>query len=130
MQRNLIGFGNVDGLGSSCGCSGVRRSGMAGFGAGPDGLGVLKFENVVLENPTTIGLAVSGLVGVAGYVIGGAIGRKMGAKSPALTGAVAGASTAILFGVIDAFLLRKETEAYSNVRNLSHGHDAPVVWRA
>ena len=106
MQPNLIGFGSADGLGSSCGCSGMRRSGMAGFGAGPDGLGKDPTESmsfgsaVAMVAPAAI---VSGLVvGGVGYFAGGAIGKKLSDRPTWMTGAATGAALGALVLVVSA----------------------------
>lgn len=105
MQQNLIGFGSADGLGSSCGCSGSRRAGMAGFGAGPDGLG-----NSPMTGANVMALAIpsmliaGGIAGTIGYFLGGAIGRRNEGKNPSLVGAASGAA---LGGVLTIWQVAK-----------------------
>lgn len=95
MNANLIGLGSAEGLGG-CGCSGSRSAGMAGFGAGPDGLGAISGAGYA---SLAIGVAI---VGAVGYFAGGYAGKKINSKSNLLTGAVAGAATGISLAVLSA----------------------------
>lgn len=108
MANTLVGFGSVDGLGSSCGCYGSRKAGMAGLGTGPDGLGAgpdgLGDAAGAAAAEITQAIIVRSLViasvwSVTGYFIGGAIGRRAKNSSLVAVGAMSGAATALLSGV-------------------------------
>jgi len=109
MSNNLIGFGSLEGLSGSCGCSG-RRAGMAGFGAspdgigaGPDGIGATLGMNGISFAPLAI-MAVIG--GTVGYFAGGMTGRRLRGQSPVVAGLAAGAATGAIGFVLTSLTKR------------------------